>query len=172
MLNILSSISPIDTETYGNMKLTLRVLIECEKGSVHKCEYDDSLSAMVIVRDLHKKYPYPYNYGAIPQTLADDGDNLDAIVISNEPIPSGTLVNCFPIGIVEMIDRGKQDNKLICIPFYDTTGKINIKKIMKYLSCYKYPEPEGVTEVLGFLGAEEAWKAVRTAYNLYIEVNK
>lgn len=157
-MGIFLTIEPWDTNTYGSNIKTLRVLVECEKGSANKYEYDDKLDRMVIVRELHPKHKYIYNYGCIPRTLAGDGDNLDAIVIGKEIIRSGTLVNVFPIAVVRTIDRGEQDDKIICSPYYTKHGKVNVRKIVKYLRNYKYPDNDTtqVTEV------EDAEAAVRT----------
>lgn len=170
-MGLLSSLYPWDYDTYGNSVKTLRVLVECEKGSVHKYEYDDSTSTMVIVRDLDKRFPYKYNYGAIPQTLADDGDSLDAIVISDEPIRSGTVVNCYPLAIVRMEDNDKHDDKIICVPFYITSGEINLHKIINYLQNYKYPNQDG-TILTGIGGVEEAIQEIERAHNTFMEGTK
>lgn len=169
MVDLLSLAAPVDEFTYGNGVKTLRVLIECEKGSTHKYEYDSSLGAMVIVRDLHSRYPYPYNYGSIPQTLAADGDSLDAIVLSSEAIRSGTVVNCYPVGVIRMTDRGQQDDKLICVPYYATCGKVNLRKIVRYLRKYKFPEKRGITNLSGFEGVVEAWNSVYAAHAAYLK---
>ena len=153
-MGLLSNTETWDEDTYGNNIKTLRVLVECEKGSTNKYEYDDTLDRMVIVRTLNKKYKYIYNYGSIPQTLAGDGDWLDAILVSTEPIRSGTLVNAKPIATIKMIDNKEEDDKVICVPFYEEHGTISIKDIIKYLRSYKYPYNEG-TEILTILGEKE-----------------
>lgn len=170
-MGLLSSLYPWDYATYGNGVKTLRVLVECEKGSVHKYEYDDTNSAMVIVRDLDKRFPYKYNYGSIPQTLADDGDSLDAIVVSDEPIRSGTVVNCYPLAIIRMTDNGSIDDKVLCVPFYITDGNININKILNYLKNYKYPKQKG-TNLRGIDGVESAVAEIEEAHKRFMENNK
>ncbi|MCM1322815.1 MAG: inorganic diphosphatase [Acetobacter sp.] len=166
-MGYLRSLLPWDDDTYGNKVRTLRVLVECEKGSTHKYEWDDAINAPVIVRDLHKKYAYPYNYGSIPQTLAEDGDSLDAIVISDETIRSGTIINCRPIAIVRMIDNGEKDDKVICAPFYMEHGDVDMKKILHYLQNYKYPKQEG-TEVKDVEGADAAVAAIEDAHRAFM----
>ncbi len=167
-MGLLRSLLPWDEDTYGSKIRTLRVLVECEKGSRHKYEYVDSMGTCVIVRDLDKRYPYPYAYGCIPQTLADDGDNLDAIVISDEPIRSGTVVNCKPLAIVRMIDNGEQDDKLICTPYYVKHGEIDMKKVIHYLQNYKYPNQAG-TELKGVEDAEAAIAEVEKTHKVFLE---
>ena len=167
-MGVLRIASTWDKSTYGNKVETLRVLIECEKGSVHKMEYDETLGTMAIVRDLHKKYPYPYNYGSIPQTLAPDGDSLDAIVMSDAPSRAGSIVNCRPIAVVRMTDNGAGDDKVICAPFYLKHGQVNMKKILKYLQNYKYPYQKG-TVLNGVEGAEAAIETINKAHRAYME---
>lgn len=166
-MGLLTTTKPWDDSTYGNNIRTLRVLVECEKGSTHKYEYDDDLGCMTIVRDLNKKYKYIYNYGCVPRTLAGDGDNLDAIVISDEPIRSGTVINTFPLLIMRMIDNGEQDDKLVCVPFYSPHGELDIKKISNYLSHYKYPNQSG-TRLIGLGDSEEAQEAIEEAIRAYL----
>lgn len=163
----LSNLSPWDETTYGNKVKTLRVLVECEKDSTCKYEYDDANDMMVVVRQLYKKYSYPYSYGSVPQTLAEDGDSLDAIVVSDEPIRSGTVINCLPLAIVRMIDNGEGDDKLICTPFYVNHGEIDVHKIINYLSNYKYPYQDG-TEIVSIGGVDAAINAIDIAHKRFL----
>lgn len=170
-MNIIDSITPWDESTYGNEVKTLRVLVECEKGSVHKYEYDPETESMVIVRDLDKKYPYPFDYGCIPQTLAEDGDALDAIVVIDKTAHEGTLLNCKVIGIFRMTDNGEADDKILCVPFYVQHGSIPLKKITKFLEEYKYPYQEG-TILLGFEGREAALEAISASHKHWLEAKQ
>jgi len=163
-MGILSKTAPWDDNTYGNNRKTLRVLIECEKGSNNKYEYDDVLDRMVVVRELHPKYRYIFNCGSIPQTLAEDGDSLDAIVVGEEPIRSGTIINVIPIAVIRTIDKGQVDDKIVCTPFYRAHGTLNIKRIVKYLRKYKYPDSDS-SEVIGV----EDWQAAVETINEAIE---
>ena len=167
-MNIVDTLTPWDDSTYGNQLKTLRVLIECEKGSVHKYEYNPETESMAIVRDLNKKYPYPFDYGCIPQTLAEDGDALDAIVVIDKTAHEGTLLNCRVIGVFRMIDNGEVDDKILCVPFYVQHGSIPLKKITKFLEEYKYPYQKG-TRLLGFEGKDTAIEAISTAHKRWEE---
>ena len=167
----LSSLYPWDKGTYGNGVETLRVLVECEKGSTAKYEYDDENDIMVVVRQLNEQYPYPYSYGSIPQTLADDGDPLDAIVISDEVIRSGTVINCYPLAIVRMIDNGEQDDKVICTPFYRNSGQIDVISVIQYLQNYKYPYQAG-TQLLRVDGTDAAMTEIHKAHKAFMEAKK
>ena len=96
-------------------------LIEIPKGSKAKYELDKNTGLVRLDRVLYTSTVYPANYGFIPRTLADDGDPLDVLVLTNETIYPMTLVNCFPIGVIKMIDGGEQDEKIIAIPVKDPT---------------------------------------------------
>lgn len=94
---------------------TPNVLIEISDGSSNKYEYDESLKALTLDFVFKDGFKFPFNYGSIPGTLAEDGDPLDAIVLSTYPILPGTIVVVKPIGILNLKDRGEQDNKLITV---------------------------------------------------------
>ena len=96
-------------------------VIEIEKGSKKKYELDKETGFLILDRILYTSMQYPANYGFIPRTLADDGDPLDVLVLCNEPIDPLVLVECYPIGVLTMLDGGKNDEKIIAIPFKDPT---------------------------------------------------
>ena len=96
-------------------------VIEIEKGSKKKYELDKQTGLIILDRILYTSTHYPANYGFIPRTLADDGDPLDVLVLCNEPIDPLVLVQCYPIGVITMLDNGKNDEKIIAIPFEDPT---------------------------------------------------
>ena len=96
-------------------------VIEIEKGSKKKYELDKETGYIILDRILYTSTHYPANYGFIPHTLADDGDPLDVLVLCNEPIDPLVLVHCYPIGVITMLDNGKNDEKIIAIPFEDPT---------------------------------------------------
>ena len=96
-------------------------VIEIEKGSKNKYELDKETGHIILDRILHTSTHYPANYGLIPRTLADDGDPLDVLVLCSEVIHPLSLVRCYPIGVIKMMDGGKLDEKIIAIPFEDPT---------------------------------------------------
>lgn len=96
-------------------------VIEISKGSKNKYELDKESGILILDRILYTSTHYPANYGFIPKTLADDGDPLDVLVLCNEPIHPMVLVQCYPIGVITMVDNGKNDEKIIAIPFEDPT---------------------------------------------------
>lgn len=96
-------------------------VIEIEKGSKKKYELDKETGLLILDRILYTSTHYPSNYGFIPRTLSDDGDPLDVLVLTSEAINPLTLVKCYPIGVITMLDDGKKDEKIIAIPFGDPT---------------------------------------------------
>ena len=96
-------------------------VIEISKGSKCKYELDKETGMLRLDRILYTATHYPANYGFIPRTYADDGDPLDVLVLCSEPIVPMTLVQVYPIGAIRMIDGGKQDDKIIALPFSDPT---------------------------------------------------
>lgn len=100
---------------------SFEVCIEIEKGSKLKYELDKETGLIKLDRILHTSTHYPANYGFIPRTYADDFDPLDVLVLCSEPIYPLTLVKCYPIGVITMIDSGRNDEKIIAIPFQDPT---------------------------------------------------
>lgn len=147
--------------TYHNDDI-INVVIEIPKGAYSKYEIDpETGSHLNIVRELsHKgthKYKYPYNYGFIPSTLADDNDQLDVIVISDEPVDPLTVMQCRVIGVVKTIDKGDRDDKILAVPTYSDLKVVKLNEILKFLHSYKYPDNESTTigEVLDSVAAIE-----------------
>ena len=96
-------------------------VIEIEKGSKKKYELDKETGSLILDRILYTSTHYPANYGLIPRTYADDNDPLDVLVLCSEVIQPLSLVRCYPIGVITMLDQGKLDEKIIAIPFKDPT---------------------------------------------------
>ena len=124
--------------------------IEIEKGSKNKYELDKETGLIILDRILYTSTHYPMNYGFIPRTLSGDGDPLDVFVLSSEPIEKMSLVRCYPIGIIYLIDRDETDEKVIAIPFGDPQfncfkdiselPKHIIEELRHFLSVYKQLE--------------------------------
>ncbi|MCR4925388.1 MAG: inorganic diphosphatase [Clostridiales bacterium] len=100
------------------------VVIEIPKGSKNKYEMDKETGMLLLDRVLYTSTHYPASYGFIPRTYADDLDPLDVLVLCSEPISSMTLVRCYPIGVIKMLDNGRADEKIIAIPFSDPTYNV------------------------------------------------
>jgi len=114
MSNIWHDISPkrIDPEDFI-------VVIEISKGSKKKYELDKETGYIMLDRILYTSTHYPANYGFIPRTLGDDEDPLDVLLLCAEPLEPMSLVRAYPIGVITMVDNGRNDEKIIAIPFND-----------------------------------------------------
>ncbi len=97
----------------------VNVIIEIPAGSRNKYELDKELGVIKLDRVLYSAVHYPLDYGFIPNTLGDDGDPLDGLVMMDEPTFPGCLITARPIGMLEMVDGGERDEKLLCVPADD-----------------------------------------------------
>ena len=141
------------------------VVVEIPKGSKVKYELDKQTGLLKLDRILYTSTHYPANYGFIPRTYADDMDPLDVLVLCSETIYPMTLVKCYPIGVITMIDNGRRDEKIIAIPFDDPTynGYTGIEQLPQHVfnemrhffSVYKALENKetAVDEVKGLAAA-------------------
>lgn len=96
------------------------VLIEISKGSNKKYELDKETGFLKLDRILNTSFVYPANYGFIPLTHCDDNDPLDVFVLSKEVLEPMVIVQCRPIGVINMIDNGELDEKIIAVPIKDS----------------------------------------------------
>lgn len=152
--------------------------IEIQKGSKSKYELDKETGVLRLDRVLYTSTVYPASYGFIPRTLADDGDPLDVLVLCSEPILPATLVRCYPVGVINMLDDGKLDEKIIAIPFreptYNCYGDVSqlprhiFDEMMHFFEVYKVLEHKK-TYVKEIMGKDSAVEAVRKCIGLYCE---
>ncbi len=96
-------------------------VVEIEKNSKKKYELDKETGLIILDRVLYTATHYPANYGFIPRTYADDGDPLDVFIICSVAIDPNVMVRCYPIGVINMVDNGHMDEKILAIPFSDPT---------------------------------------------------
>lgn len=151
-------------------------VIEIPKGSKAKYEMDKETGLLMLDRILHTSTHYPANYGFIPRTYADDLDPLDVLVLSSQIIYPMTLITCRPIGVISMIDNGRNDEKIIAIPVTDPTYKSfkDISELPSHLfeemrhffSVYKALEHKE-TAVDEVKGHKEAMKIISEAIEGY-----
>ena len=94
-------------------------LIEIPSGSRNKYELDKQSGLIRLDRVLYSSMHYPGDYGFIPRTLHDDGDQLDILVRINEPTFPGCQIDCRPLGVLKMLDRGEPDDKILAVPCHD-----------------------------------------------------
>ena len=97
----------------------VNLVVEIPAGSRNKYEYYAPAGVMALDRVLHSSVRYPFDYGFIPNTLAEDGSPLDAMVIMEEPTFAGCLIVARPIGVLDMHDTGHYDGKILCVPVAD-----------------------------------------------------
>ncbi len=151
-------------------------VIEIPKGSKAKYELDKQTGLLELDRILYTSTHYPANYGFIPRTFADDYDPLDVLLLTSETIYPMTLVRCYAIGMINMLDNGRNDEKIIAIPFNDPTynSYTDISQLPSHIfdemthffSVYKALENKE-TAVDEVKGAEEAVKVIQTAIDSY-----
>lgn len=153
-------------------------VVEIPKGSKKKYELDKQTGLIILDRVLHTSTHYPANYGFIPRTYGDDGDPLDVLVLCSEELDPLTLVQCYPIGYISMLDGGKNDEKIIAIPFSDPTFNnyhdINdlpghvFDEMAHFFSVYKALEAKEA--VAGDVnGREAALEVIANAIDHYID---
>ena len=94
----------------------VNLVVEIPAGSRNKYEYHSDAGIMALDRVLHSSVRYPFDYGFIPNTMAEDGAPLDAMIIMDEPTFAGCLIQARPIGVLDMHDCGAYDGKLLCVP--------------------------------------------------------
>jgi inorganic pyrophosphatase len=143
----------------------VNVIIEIPRFSTNKYEMDPELGVMRLDRVLFSPLFYPWDYGFIPQTKYLDGDPVDALVLVSHPTFPGIVVDARPIGVLEMRDQGKPDEKLLCVaskdPRFgnrDTMDKIHqhtLDEILHFFQVYKDLENKEV-EILGWKGKDVA----------------
>ena len=153
-------------------------VIEIEKGSKKKFELDKETGLIILDRILYTSTHYPANYGFIPRTYADDHDPLDVLVLCSEPIEPMSMVRCYPIGVMTMMDNGRFDEKIIAIPFndptYNTYNDISelpphvFNEMRHFFSVYKALEGKE-TAVDEVKNREEAVDIIKHALELYVE---
>ena len=146
-------------------------VIEISQGSKKKYELDKETGLIILDRVLHTSTHYPSNYGFIPRSYGDDGDPLDVLVLCSESMDPLTLVRCYPIGYINMLDDGKHDEKIIAIPFSDPAYNVYhdiselpphiFDEMAHFFSVYK--ALEGKETVAGEVNGAEAAKTVIAA---------
>ncbi len=152
----------------------INVVVEIPTGSNHKIEWDRKLGVMKLDRVEPSIFAKPTNYGFIPQTLDEDGDELDVLLITTNPLTTGLVVEAKVIGVMKFVDDGEVDDKVIAVPADDreTGDSINslsdlapqlIKQIEHHFSHYKDLKKPGSTVVDGFEDADEAKRVIAKA---------
>jgi inorganic pyrophosphatase len=150
----------------------VNMIVEIPKGRRNKYELDKETGMIKLDRYLYSSSVYPGDYGFVPQTLAEDGDPLDILVMVNEPTFSGCLIEARVVGMFRMKDKGVFDYKALAVPNADPLfahiRKLEevpphfLREVEHFFGTYK--QLEGITtESLGWVGSEEATQEVRNS---------
>jgi inorganic pyrophosphatase len=155
----------------------VRMVVEIPRNSGNKYEYDRELGTFRLDRALYSPMHYPGDYGFIPGTLAPDGDPLDVLTLVDEPSYPGVVITVRPVGLLEMVDQGEPDQKILAVPDRNprfdqikVIGEVfrhTLREIEHFFTIYK--ELEGrTTEIRGWRGVEDARRLIVEARASYL----
>jgi inorganic pyrophosphatase len=170
-MNLWHEVSPGD-------KNSINVIVEIPKGSKNKYEIDKETGLIALDRPAYTAQDFPFDYGFIPQTYWDDGDAVDVILLTSFPLYPGVLVRVRPVALMNMVDSGEADDKIIGVPVEDPRwhevkdladiNKHTLKEMEHFYSTYKKLQDKEVL-VTGFKGAKEATEVYERGLILYKE---
>ena len=151
-------------------------VIEISSESKNKYELDKETGLLRLDRILYTSTHYPANYGFIPRTYAEDNDPLDVLVLCSQPLVPLTLVECYPIGVIKMVDQGNNDEKIIAVakndPVYNSYSDLNDlpshveDEIRHFFQVYKMLEhKETIVESTG--NRKEAERIIQESIDRY-----
>jgi inorganic pyrophosphatase len=154
------------------------VVVEIPRGSRNKYEFDHEANVFRLDRRLFSATVYPADYGFLPDTLGEDGDPLDALVLLEEPTFPGCWVHVRPVGVFWMEDEKGPDAKIICVPFGDPRWE-NVSdigdvpemmraEIKHFFDVYKMIEPDKESSTRGFEGVDAAMAEIEAARKRYV----
>ena len=156
-----------------NVPSQINVFVEIPQGSSVKYELDKDSGAIFVDRFLYTAMAYPFNYGFIPNTKAEDGDAMDVMLISSMPVVSGSVVPARPIGILEMEDEAGIDHKILAVPTEkidphfgevkdvgDLTNHMKLR-IKHFFESYKQLEPGKWVKIKDFLDKAKAEEEIK-----------
>jgi inorganic pyrophosphatase len=156
----------------------VNTVVEIPEGSILKIEWDRKRAAFMLDRVEPSIYKKPCNYGFIPQTLDEDGDELDTLVVCQEPIPTGVWLEAKIIGVMNFVDDGDNDHKIVLVPSDDrnTGDSINSledlgtrwqEMVKEHFTHYKDLKKPGSTNVTGWGDKEAAKQIIRESIERY-----
>lgn len=162
-----------------NFPNELVAYIEVQKNTRTKYEYDEKSGLLVLDRILHSAVFYPHNYGFVPQTLCGDGDPLDVLVMTSEPLLPGTLCHVRPICHLIMEDEKGADEKLLAVSLHDPyfneihhkkdISEHILKEISVFFETYKILEKKKWVKVKDWSSEEETISLIKQTHNDFIE---
>lgn len=154
----------------------MNVIVEIPKFSKNKYEIDKETGIIALDRVMHSSQDYPFDYGFVPQTLFDDGDALDVVLVTTYPLMPGILVKARPVAIMEMIDGGDRDDKVVAVPVDDPRmdgikdlSDLNThfaKEMTHFFETYKKIQNKEV-KIGEWHGADKAKEAFDRSVELY-----
>ena len=156
----------------------LNTVVEISEGSSLKIEWDRKRAVFMLDRVEPAIFAKPCNYGFIPQTLDEDGDELDTLIVCHEPLPTGIWLEARIIGVMNFEDDGEMDHKIVVVPADDRNNGDSIKslddlgsrwteKVEHHFTHYKDLKKSGSTKVLGWGSIEDAKKIVNECIARY-----
>ena len=163
----------------GEIPEKVNAVIEIPYGSNVKYEVDKESGAVVVDRVMYSAMFYPANYGFVPNTLADEDDPMDILVLNEYPLQAGSVIKCRLIGVLIMEDESGMDEKLIAVPIskidprYDKIQslqdlpKITLDRIKNFFETYKMLEPNKWVKVKDYKDKDEAAKILQKAVQNY-----
>lgn len=160
----------------------LNVVIEIPTGSNHKIEWDREHACFMLDRVEPMAFAKPCNYGFIPQTIDEDGDELDVLMITDQPLTTGIWMKARILGVMKFVDGGEVDDKIICVPDDDRNNgdkyqtledlpEQTLKQIEFHFNHYKDLKKPGTTEVKAFEGLDSAKKVIKDSIDRYTEAH-
>lgn len=175
-LSLLHDIKPGD-----KVPQEITVVVEISKGSKNKYELDKATGLIKLDRVMHTGQDYPFDYGFVPQTHWHDGDPLDVVLLTTYPLIPGILLTARPVAVIDMVDGGDSDAKIIAVPTEDPRWNTvkdlkdvnphTIEEIVHFFETYKKIQKKVVT-IDGVRGAEDAMGVVKEAIQLYKDLPK
>lgn len=163
-----------------NVPTDINVVIEIPAySSPVKYEIDKYTGALTVDRFMGTAMQYPINYGYLPQSLAGDGDPVDVLVITPDPVLSGSVIRCRPIGLLKMRDESGEDNKVLAVPVqkltpsyngvksYQDIAPDNLARITHFFKHYKDLEPGKWVEIQGWYGIDHTKEEILSSIDRY-----
>lgn len=158
----------------------INVVVEIPTGSNHKIEWNRELACFELDRVEPIAFAKPCNYGFIPQTLDEDGDELDALILTEQPLTTGIFLKAKVIGVMKFVDDGEVDDKIIVVPADDRNNgnaynsledlpKQLIKQLEFHFNHYKDLKKAGTTKVEGFFGIDVAKEVIKESQKRWVE---
>jgi len=157
----------------------INVIVEIPKDSKNKYEIDEEQGFIALDRALYSSVYFPFEYGTMPQTLSEDGDPLDVVLLSSFPTFPGCVVKSRPIGVFLMEDEAGVDNKIVAVPktkldprfkeikTIEDLGEHQKKEIQEFFETYKRLEPNKFVKVKGWEAKEKALEIIEKAVRNY-----